>query len=107
MVPTRSERVLGWCLLAVMVLLGTGCNILGFAGAMEESRRRNSTHAIKEQYTGLKGKKWAVVVLADRIIQADHPSIVPYLTTKITERLADAKAGQQEIAAAGYVPADR
>lgn len=107
MAQGRTERAVVLLLAAVMTALATGCNVVGFAGALEESRRRNSTHAVKEQYAGLKGKRWAVVVMADRIIQADHPAIVAYLTTKITERLSDTKAGQQQIAAAGYVPAER
>jgi hypothetical protein len=104
---TRTERLVGWCLLAAMIALGAGCNIVGFAGALEENRRRNSTHEIKEQYAGLKGKRWAVVVMADRIIQGDHPAIVPYLTTKMTERLSSMKEGQQQISATGYIPADK
>lgn len=89
------------------VLFSTGCNVLGFAGAMIENQRRHSTKPVKEQYEGLRGKQWAVLVIADRIIQADHPAIVPYLTTKMTERLSDPKQGQAEIAAAGYIPADQ
>jgi hypothetical protein len=88
------------------MLWSAGCNVLGFVGGMEENRRRNSTHAVKGQYDGLKGKRWAVVVIADRIIQADSPQIVPYLTGRITQKLSNIKEGQQEIGAAGYVPAE-
>jgi hypothetical protein len=103
----RGERAIGLVLLLATIALATGCNMVGFIGAMEETRRRNSTHAVKEQYAGLKGKKWAVIVVADRIIQGDHPAIVAYLTTKMTERLASTKEGQLEIGASGYIPADK
>lgn len=99
----RSTMTVG-ALGIVAALFATGCSALGFLGAMEESRRRNSTKTIAEQYSGLKGKKWAVVVIADRIIQADHPMIVAYITTRVTERLADPKHNAT-IGATGYIPA--
>jgi hypothetical protein len=85
----------------------SGCNVVGFLGAMEESRRRNSTHNVDAEYTGLAGKNYAVLVIADRFIQGDNPSIVPYVTTRITNVLSDTKEGQAKIAAAGVIPADR
>ncbi len=102
----RRMRALALSVGAAGVLAGAGCNLLGFAGAMVENERRHSTRPVNELYQGLKGKQWAVLVIADRIIQADSPAIVPYLTTKMTERLSDPK-NQQSIGAAGYIPADR
>lgn len=99
----RSTMLVG-TLGLVAACFATGCSALGFIGAMEESRRRNSTKTIAEQYSGLKGKKWAVVVIADRIIQAEHPAIVAYITTKITERLA-AEKHNATIGATGYISA--
>ncbi len=96
-----------WCvcvLLLTGMLMCTGCNAIGFIGAMIESKRRNSTKTIDAEYKGLKGKEWAVVVVADRSIQAEFSEIVPYLTGKITERLV---AEQPKIAAAGVVPTER
>jgi hypothetical protein len=84
--------------------VGTGCQVLGFGGAMAESYKRNSTHEIAPEYKGLEGKRWAVVVSADRIIQADFPDIVPLMTTSIVNRLS-APEQQKTIAAAGYIPA--
>lgn len=83
-----------------------GCSVLGFVGALEESRRRHSTRPVEAEYAGLAGKRWAVVVIADRFIQGEHPDVVPYLTAKITTQLSSEKA-QQKIGAAGYIPADR
>ena len=106
-------------LLAVLVLLPLqGCSALGFGGAMIESYRRNSTKAVDQEYEGLKGKNYAVVVCADRAIQGEYPDIVVFLTAKITERLvqhqdevkvtAPRSSGGTDsaIGAAGYVKAE-
>jgi hypothetical protein len=79
-----------------------GCAIFGFGGAMVESYKRSSTHPIDAEYTGLAGKKWAVVVSAPRSIQGEFPDVVPYLTAKITERLVKQQDG---VGADGYIPA--
>jgi hypothetical protein len=100
----RRPMVMVGALGLAAACMAAGCSAIGFFGALEESRRRNSTKTIAPQYTGLKGKQWAVVVIADRIIQADHPAIVAYITTKITERLADPKHNAT-IGATGYIPA--
>jgi hypothetical protein len=80
-----------------------GCGAAGFGGAMIESYRRNSTRPVEAEYLGLGGKRWAVVVSANRIIQADHPHIVGYITAKVTERLL---LQQEQVAATGFVPAE-
>jgi hypothetical protein len=75
-----------------------GCQIPGF---FVESYRRESTHEIKGEYRGLEGKDFAVVVTADRVIQAENPELVGYLTYKITEKLA----GNDHVPrAGGFVP---
>lgn len=90
--------------IAAASLCTAGCNIIAPLGAMAENYRRTSTRTVAPEYTGLEGKRWAVIVIADRIIQSDLPDLVPYLTAKITDRLA-APAQQQKIGAAGYIPA--
>jgi hypothetical protein len=87
-----------------LAVVSGGCAIVGFGGAMVESYRRQSTRPVDAEYTNLEGKRWAVIVTANRIIQADHPQIVPYLNTRIVERLLEQ---QEQIAATGYVPAER
>jgi hypothetical protein len=101
----RVARAPAAALLAALPLLG-GCNVLGFAGAMAESYKRQSTHTVQPEYTGLTGKRYAVVVIADRYIQGEFPDIVAYVTAKTTAQLTDAKA-QQHIAAQGVIPPDR
>lgn len=76
-----------------------GCEIVGVASVMAESYKRTSTHAVSEEYTGLSGKSFAVMVVADRALQADMPALVPTLTVAMTERLRENANGS------GYVPA--
>jgi hypothetical protein len=96
----RRPALAGLLLVAAITL--PGCTVLGFGGAMIESYRRNSTRPIEPEYTGLAAKKWAVVVSAPRSIQGEFPDLIPYLTSKITERLVQQ---QDSVAASGYVPA--
>jgi hypothetical protein len=92
------------CSLCGAALLGlAGCQILGFGGAMVENYKRSSTHTVAPEYKGLEGKRWAVMVQADRVIQADFPEIVPKMTDSIISRLA-AKEQQDKIGAEGYIP---
>jgi len=87
-------------LAASAMLAGAGCNIVGMFGAMEESRRRDSTHEVEAEYTNMTGKSWAVIVRADRSVQADNPELVDRLTTDLTRRLMDAQVGAQAAVAA-------
>lgn len=78
----------------------SGC----FAGAMIQEYQRHSTKTVAAEYTGLEGKSFAVVISADRSIQADNPRLVDELTSRITERLS----GSANVpCAGGYVPADQ
>lgn len=108
--PALAARCLGAICAALAVgagvAAGSGCSIIGFGGALIENHRRNSTKKVDAEYKGLTGKKWAVVVIADRAIQADFPDVVGYLTRQITQRLSDPEGAQKEIAAAGCIPAD-
>ncbi|HYE02521.1 MAG TPA: hypothetical protein VD963_04730 [Phycisphaerales bacterium] len=100
--PTRrTATVLGAAALALCTLCASGCMLGALVGGMEESRRRSSTRAVAASYDGLAGKSFAVVVAADRIIQADHPDVVPLLTYRISEQL------RNHAGAAGFVPPDR
>jgi hypothetical protein len=83
---------------AAAVLSTSGCQIPGF---FIESYRRESTHEIKGEYRGLEGKDFAVVVTADRVIQAENPDLVGYLTYKVSEKLASSENVPR---AGGFVP---
>ncbi|MBA4028587.1 MAG: hypothetical protein C0475_05550 [Planctomyces sp.] len=98
----RRRRGVGrW--LGLITAVGTlalgGCAVGGAIAALEESRRRNSTRQIDGEYGGLKGKSFAVIVTADRFVQADNPELLPRLTEQVSERLA------RQAEASGYVPA--
>jgi len=80
-------------------ILTSGCTLVG--GAME-SYRESSTKVVEPDYLGLEGKSYAVLVTAERSIQADHPSLVDYLTGQMTARLA---ASTNLPRAGGFVPA--
>lgn len=99
----RAAR--GWlrpgCACACAAWLG-GCSAVGFVGAMIEEKRRHSTKPVEAQYERLSGKTFAVVVSADRSVQAEHPGLVPRLATQITDRLSG-----DEVGALGVVPAQR
>lgn len=84
---------------AVMSAL-SGCTALGFVGGMIDSYERTGTSDIKAKYDGLEGKTFAVIVAADRSIQADNPEIVPLLCNQVTRDLAD------NCGASGVVPAE-
>lgn len=62
-----------------------GCSAVG--GAIE-NYRRSTTKTVAAEYAGLEGKSFAVVIVADRTIQAEHPGLVEYLESNITQRLA-------------------
>lgn len=62
----------------------TGCTLIG---GMAESYKQNSTHAVPAEYTGLTGKSVAVVVIADRSIEADFPGISATLIERFNERI--------------------
>ncbi len=84
--------------LASVSLLAGGCAIGGAFAALEESRRRHSTHEVKAQYTGLDSKTFAVVVAADMSIMADFPNAPDLILSGVNERL-------REFAnASGYIP---
>lgn len=99
--PPLAAALLGAAFGLALVTQGAGCAGAALFGGMIENHRRNSTHSVEAEYNGLVGKSFAVVVAADRVIIADHPDLVPRLTTNLTDRLAEF-AG-----ASGYVPAER
>jgi hypothetical protein len=97
--PRFIRTALALALLLVVPCTMSGCYIVGgLVGGIAESYKRGSTHEIEAKYRGLEGKSFAVVVQADRVIQADHPEVIAKLTLDISERLA------QEAGATGYVP---
>lgn len=75
------------CLLESVFALSVlpGCQLFA---AMEESRRRTSTHSVDATYTGLANKSFAVLVTADRAILAEYPTLVDTMTDRIIQKLS-------------------
>lgn len=90
-------------LLGLAASLGAlaSCNPFTPIAAMAESYKRNSTHTVPREYTGLDGKSFAVLVAADRFIESEHPGLVARLVSEITARL------EQNVNASGRVTADQ
>ncbi len=78
-----------------------GCALIGYGAVALEKQRRATPVNIDAEYTGLEGKAFAVVVAADRMVQADHPGVVEEMTARITEIL------EVQSGASGRVPANR
>jgi hypothetical protein len=87
-------------LAAVGMILGTvGCSAVG---GMIENYRRESNRTVQAEYVGLEGKSFAVVVSAQRAINAEYPELALTLAERMTGRFADPKNAPR---ASGYVPA--
>lgn len=79
---TRAA-LLGAAILAAAAM--SGCNVVG---AVADTYERNASHTVKADYTGLSGKSFAVLVAADRNIQAQMPMLVEEFTRRMTDRLS-------------------
>lgn len=92
------------CIAAAMCLstglLSAGCGIGALVGGMASSAERQGSKTVKAKYSGLEGKSFAVIVAADRGIQADHTEIVSLVTREVTRRLVE------HCGASGVVPAE-
>jgi hypothetical protein len=86
--------------LGCALTLAGGCAIGQLIGGMAASAERAGSKVVKAKYAGLEGKTFAVVIAADRGVQADQPDIVPLMTREVTRRLIE------NVGAAGVYPAD-
>lgn len=99
MFSNRTHARLGGVVFAcAIVAMLQGCTIVGFGAMAIEEYRKSGDHIEKAQYTGLVDKNFAVIVSADRMIQANYPEIVPQMTTSMSQRLAE------NVDAQGFVP---
>jgi hypothetical protein len=87
----KNSRSAGWGArllmggVAALFLVQPGCVI----APLLRSSELQGSHDVKAKYTGLAGKSFAVVVSADRMIQADFPQLVGQVTATVGQRLAD------------------
>lgn len=90
----RAALVLG-----IVGCCTSGCQFGQLVGGMAESARRAGSTTIPPKYAKLVDKDFAVIVSADRAIQADWPDLVPAMTQRVTKMIAENSG------ASGYVPA--
>jgi len=86
--------------LTCLLLIAGGCALGQLVGGMAESARRAGSHEVSAKYSGLSDKTFAVIVAADRSIQADFPSLVSVTTREVTKLLSE------NTGAKGVLPAD-
>lgn len=92
-------RLTGVLVLAMALMSVSGCAIGNLIGGMAASAERAGSTVKKPKYTGLTGKNFAVIVSADRSVQADFPALVTLVTVEMTRRLSE------NADAAGMLPA--
>lgn len=106
MMQSRSRIPAGivWLVCAVCAAsLQGGCSSIGaLVGGMADSAHRAGSTTKPAEYKGLEGKTFAVIVAADRAIQADYPDVVTIVTSEVTRRVAAPGAAK----ASGVVPVD-
>ncbi|MBL0927470.1 MAG: hypothetical protein IBJ11_07445 [Phycisphaerales bacterium] len=78
----------------------SGCAVAAGAAVIGRAIEEEGSRTVPAMYTGLKGRSFAVVISADRAIQANDPRVVNRLTNAITNRLQ----GEPLVGASGFVP---
>lgn len=102
--PPRFLTLLAAGVLASGMLVLPGCDALGWVA---KGIHDSGSTQVAAKYHGLEGKTFAVIVDADRAIQADYPGTVTIITTEITRRVAGGQDGHGAgVGAAGVVPAE-
>ena len=91
---TRLAAILALSAGAAML---PGCNIVGYFMSNFMRSGEGAKKLQRAEYTGIDGNDFAVLIAADRAIQAQVPSVLPLLTQKISDRLRD------ETEATGYI----
>lgn len=86
-ISRRSIALVATALLGVWTLASVGCAAVGFAAIAAQSVKDSRPKQVEAEYTGLRGKSYAVVVTADRSIQAEFPSLVNEITARINDQL--------------------
>lgn len=107
----RTQPRPSWpaCLIAAGVLAlcsawMTGCDAIGWVA---KGIHDSGSTQVAAKYHGLEGKTFAVIVDADRAVQADYPGTVTIITTELTRRIAAGSDGHGAgVGAAGVIPAE-
>lgn len=78
------------CIVSMLIVVCTqlsGCIIGAAIGGMAESAHRTGKHEVEAEYAGVDGHSFAIVVSADRLIEANNPGISARITQRINDRL--------------------
>jgi hypothetical protein len=99
-----TKLALGLLTSLLLLAVHTGC-IAGHAiGGMMASYEATGESMVFAEYQGLQDKTFAVIVVAPRSIQGEHPRLVSTLTNAIGARLA---GNNEHVQADGFVPGPR
>ncbi|MEQ9616881.1 MAG: hypothetical protein RLN60_02480 [Phycisphaerales bacterium] len=85
-------------LVALAVL--SGCQLVGLVGVMARTFEETGSSVIAEEYDGLRGNSFAVIVSADRFIMGTSPRLQTNVCYKCTQILANTET----TGASGFVP---
>ncbi len=96
MTGSCSARSIAVVSLLLACVTASGCNIVGFFGAIEAERRRSGTITVERVYDGLEAERVAVIVDVSREIDMVSPQIAPAILGEIIARL-QANAGVESI----------
>lgn len=94
--PHTVVRALALALAGLTMVAGSGCVL----SPLLRSSELKGSKDVPPKYTGLAGKSFAVVVAADRSIQATYPMLIPQVTQTVSQRLKD------NVGASGWIPPD-
>lgn len=77
-----------------------GCFIGALVGGMAETYQATASHEVEAEFTGLEGKNYAIIVSADRSIEASFPALVPAVTERVFQNLYSSNVGKGCVAPA-------
>lgn len=85
---TAARRAVTVVVLGASFAVLSGCQIFGFFAAANAEYQKSKPRDIEAQYGGLRERTFAVVVVADRMVQAGYPGVVEEITARVSENLA-------------------
>ncbi len=88
-VARAARTALTLSALACLTLAGSGCAIAAIIGGAAESYHRTGSTTYPADYEGLSRHSYAVLVNADRVIEAEHPGLVARVAGLVNRNLAE------------------
>lgn len=97
------KRLLPTLALAGLAFTQAGCALMGVVAIAAKGIEESTPKHVYADYPGLQGKSFAVLVSADRALQAEYPQLVLEITRRVNEMLIG-DAENPGAGATGYVP---